>query len=201
MFSGIVKAVGRIVERRDTGVDRTLTIGYPAEALGELVLGASVAVNGVCLTVTSLAPDRFSADVSAETLAVTTLGRADLGTRANLEPPMRIGDTLDGHLVSGHVDGVGEILSVTDAGRSTAIVVGVPAQLARYVARKGSVAIDGVSLTVNGVGESSCEINLIPHTRSVTIAGDYRPGTRVNVEVDLIARYLERLLAGSRTSS
>jgi riboflavin synthase len=201
MFSGIVKAIGRILDQRDADADRTLTIGYPPAALPSLAVGASVAVNGVCLTVTAGNGDSFAADVSAETLAVTTLGRLAPGASVNLEPPLRLGDALDGHLVTGHVDGVGEIVTIAAAGRSTILTVEVPRELARYVARKGSIALDGVSLTVNAAAEQRCEVNIIPHTRAATIAGEYRVGSAVNIEVDIIARYLERLEAPQRAAS
>jgi riboflavin synthase len=138
----------------------------------------------------------FSADVSAETLAATTLGRLRLGARVNLEPPLRAGDPLDGHLVTGHVDGVGEVVAVTPAGRSKRVVIAVPSVLARYVATKGSVAVDGVSLTVNAVRGAEFEVNIIPHTLAQTVIAEYERGTAVNIEVDMLARYLERLLAG-----
>ena len=137
---------------------------------------------------------RFTADVSAATLAVTTLGRLAAGARVNLEPPLKAGDPLDGHIVTGHVDGVGEVVSVEPAGRSTRLVIAVPAALSRYIAAKGSVAVDGVSLTVNAVDGAEFEVNIIPHTQAVTVIGEYARGTAVNIEVDMLARYLERLV-------
>ena len=193
MFAGIVKAVGEILDQQDRGGDRSLTIGYPGAALGDLAIGASVAVNGVCLTVTAVDAGRFAADVSAATLAVTTFGRLAPGARVNLEPSLKIGDSLDGHFVTGHVDGVGEVVALAADGRSTALTLELPAALARYVARKGSIAVDGVSLTVNAVQDRRFEVNIIPHTSAVTIIGGYRVGTAVNIEVDVVARYLERL--------
>jgi riboflavin synthase len=163
--------------------------------MAPLAVGGSIAVNGVCLTAVTTTPTGFSADVSAETLAVTTLGRLAPGARVNLEPPLKAGDPLDGHLVTGHVDGVGEVVAVTPAGRSQRIDIAVPSALARYVATKGSVAVDGVSLTVNAVRGAEFTVNIIPHTLAVTVIGEYRRGTAVNIEVDLLARYLERLLA------
>ena len=163
-------------------------------AIGPLAVGGSIAVNGVCLTAVAVAPRGFSADVSAATLAVTTLGRLVAGSRVNLEPPLRAGDPLDGHIVTGHVDGVGEVIGVEPVGGSKRIVVAVPAALSRYIAPKGSVAIDGVSLTVNGVGAAELEVNIIPHTQAVTVIGEYARGTAVNIEVDMLARYLERLV-------
>jgi riboflavin synthase len=163
-------------------------------ALAPLAVGGSIAVNGVCLTAVAVTPSGFTADVSAATLAVTTLGRLVAGSRVNLETPLRAGDPLDGHIVTGHVDGVGEVIGVEQVGSSKRIVVAVPAALSRYIAAKGSVAIDGVSLTVNAVGAAELEVNVIPHTQAVTVIGEYVRGTAVNIEVDMLARYLERLV-------
>jgi riboflavin synthase len=193
VFSGIVRGVGRIVGATGSGNDRRIVVGFEPGVLDRLPIGASIAVNGACLTAVESAADRFAADVSAETLAVTTLGELAVGARVNLEPPLKLGDTLDGHLVTGHVDGIGRVVTTSPEGRSVRLTVEVPAELARYVARKGSVAIDGVSLTVNGVAGNRFEVNVIPHTQAVTIIGEYAPGRAVNIEVDLIARYLERL--------
>ncbi len=194
MFSGLVKGVGRVVSRANTSGDARLVVELGTAAIAPLAIGGSIAVNGVCLTAVAVAPGSFTADVSAATLAVTTLGRLAAGARVNLEPPLRVGDPLDGHIVTGHVDGVGEVLSVEAAGSSKRIVVAVPAELARYIATKGSVAIDGVSLTVNAVGAAELEVNIIPHTQSVTVIGEYGRGTAVNIEVDMLARYLERFV-------
>jgi riboflavin synthase len=194
VFSGLVKGVGRVAARADLGKDQRFTIELGDAALPPLVLGASVAVNGVCLTVVTADRDRFTADVSGETLAVTTLGNLGVGSRVNLESPLRAGDPLDGHIVSGHVDGVGQVVAVEPAGRSLTVTIEVPPALARYVATKGSVAVDGVSLTVNTVRGARFTVNVIPHTQQKTVIGDYRAGTAVNIEVDLLARYLERLL-------
>jgi len=189
-----VKGVGRVAARTDLGKDQRFTIELGSAALSPLVVGASIAVNGVCLTVVTESGDRFTADVSGETLAVTTLGRLAPGSRVNLESPLRAGDPLDGHIVSGHVDGVGKVVSVEPAGRSLTVTIEVPAALARYVAMKGSVAVDGVSLTVNSVRGARFVVNIIPHTQQKTVFGDYKAGTAVNIEVDLLARYLERLV-------
>jgi riboflavin synthase len=194
VFSGIVKGMGEVLERRDRGADLSLTIGCEGVLTGPLALGASVAVNGVCLTVVAATRTSFTADVSAATLAATTFARLVEGARVNLEPPLSLGDALDGHLVTGHVDGVGEVVEMWPDGASTRAVFELPEGLARYVARKGSVAVDGMSLTVNAVRGRGCEVNLIPHTCAVTIAGGYTVGTPVNIEVDLVARYVERLL-------
>jgi riboflavin synthase len=187
--------VGRVLERTDTGGDCRLVIGFAGVPMEPPALGASVAVNGVCLTATTRSTDRFAVDVSRETLGVTTLGSFEAGRAVNLEPSLRLGDPLDGHLVAGHVDGVGEVVEATASARSVALTVALPAELARYVARKGSVAVDGVSLTVNAVAGARFEVNVVPHTLHMTIISEYRPGTAVNIEIDMLARYVERLNA------
>ena len=194
MFSGLVKGIGRVATRTDHGADRRFVLELGSAAAAPLAVGGSIAVNGVCLTAVATAGNTFTADVSAATLAVTTLGRLAAGARVNLEPPLKAGDPLDGHIVTGHVDGVGEVVSVEPAGRSTRLVIAVPAALSRYIAAKGSVAVDGVSLTVNAVDGAEFEVNIIPHTQAVTVIGEYARGTAVNIEVDMLARYLERLV-------
>jgi len=194
MFSGIVKGVGRVLAVEERGGDRRLTIGFADTPLVPPAIGASIAVNGVCLTATAVGTDRFEADVSSETLSVTTLGLLAHGARVNLEPSLALGDPLDGHLVSGHVDGIARVASIEPAARSLVVAIDLPPGLARYVARKGSIAVDGVSLTVNEISGDRFSVNIVPHTRDATIIGDYRPGTPVNVEVDLLARYVERML-------
>jgi riboflavin synthase len=161
-------------------------------------VGGSIAVSGACLTATALEAHAFAADVSRETLSLTTLGAAVPGTRVNIEKALQAGQALGGHYVTGHVDGVGEVIARHDDARSVRMEFEVPADLARYVARKGSICVDGVSLTVNGVSGRRFDVNLVPHTLEVTTLGDYRPGTRVNLEVDIIARYLERMLEVGR---
>lgn len=201
MFSGIVKGVGRVLAQSEAGGDRRLTIGFDPDLLARPAPGASISVNGVCLTAAAVEHGAFTADVSRATLAVTTLGRLREGARVNLEPALAVGDPLDGHWVTGHVDGVGRVTSTTPAGRSTVVGLELPAGLERYVAVKGSIAVDGVSLTVNAAAGRGLEVNVVPHTQSVTVLGDYRPGTAVNIEVDIIARYLERLLGAGPASS
>jgi riboflavin synthase len=196
MFSGLVRGIGRVVARTDLGSDQRFRIDIATAAIGPLAIGGSVAVNGVCLTAVEVGSGTFDADVSAETLAVTTLGRLIPGAAVNLEPPLKAGDPLDGHIVTGHVDGVAEVVAFERAGRSQRLVIAVPPALARYLAQKGSVAVDGVSLTVNAVRGSEFEVNVIPHTLAQTVIGGYGPGAAVNIEVDMIARYVERLLAG-----
>jgi riboflavin synthase len=193
VFSGIVKGVGRVVEQHDLHGDRRWIVAVGDAAIGPLSVGGSIAVNGVCLTATETYPDRFAADISGETLAVTTFGKLGVGAAVNLEAPLRIGDPLDGHIVSGHVDGVGEVVGLLPAARSQTIRIELPEALSRYVAPKGSIAVDGVSLTVNAVRGNIFEVNVIPHTQAVTVIGGYRHGVAVNIEVDIIARYLERL--------
>ncbi|HEX3843866.1 MAG TPA: riboflavin synthase [Steroidobacteraceae bacterium] len=195
MFTGIVQDVGRVVSRETRGGDVRLLIAFDRLDPSGINVGDSICVQGCCLTAVELRDRSFAADVSRETLSLTTLGDLAAGSPVNLEPSLKAGDALGGHLVSGHVDDVGEIAAMSGDARSTRIEISVPAGLARYIARKGSVAIDGVSLTVNEVRGATFGINLIPHTQAVTTLGAVRPGTRVNVEIDQIARYVERLLA------
>jgi riboflavin synthase len=194
VFSGLVKGIGRIAARTDSAADRRFVVDFGDLSLGPLAVGGSIAVNGVCLTALDVTARTFAADVSAATLAVTTFGALDKGARVNLEPPLKAGDPLDGHIVTGHVDGVGKVVTVEPAGRSTRLVIAVPEALSRYIAAKGSVAVDGVSLTVNAVDGVEFEVNIIPHTQAVTVIGAYARGTAVNIEVDMLARYLERLV-------
>lgn len=194
MFTGIVAAVGGIelVKSRADGLRLTIAAGNLA--LDDISVGASIAVNGVCLTVVAVADKRFEVDVSQETLACT-VGLTAPGN-VNLEKALRLGDRLDGHLVAGHVDGVGRVLAFEPAGASYRLVVQAPVTLAKYLARKGSVAVQGVSLTINRVDGSDFEVNLVPHTLAVTTLKQLAPGDGVNLEVDLLARYVERLHTG-----
>ncbi len=198
MFTGIVQGVGSIRAVEARGGDVTLWIDTGPVSLAEVQVGGSIAVSGACLTATDLEPHAFAADVSRETLSLTTLGAAVSGTRVNIEKALQAGQALGGHYVTGHVDGVGEVVARHDDARSVRMEFEVPADLARYVARKGSICVDGVSLTVNGVSGRRFDVNLVPHTLEVTTLGGYRPGTRVNLEVDIIARYLERMLEAGR---
>lgn len=195
MFTGIVQDVGELRSLEPLGGDLRLTVAVQRLPLQRCELGDSIAVSGVCLTVTAFGSDWFAADVSRETLSLTTLGRLKAGSRVNLEPALRAGDALGGHLVSGHVDGIGTVESLQPDARSLRVRVAVPADLARYLARKGSVAVDGVSLTVNDVRGASFGVNLVPHTQTVTTFDALTPGLAVNIEVDQVARYVERLLA------
>ncbi len=194
MFTGIIQAVGRIATREPRGADARLIIDASTLDLDDVVIGDSIAVGGVCLTAVALDGARFAADVSAETLARTTLGQLGSGDPVNLEKALRLADRLGGHLVSGHVDGVGQVVGVDD-GTSQRWTFRAPAALSRYIAVKGSICIDGVSLTVNAVDGDSFGVTLIPHTLGATTFGARRAGDAVNVEVDLIARYIERLHA------
>lgn len=201
MFTGIIRGVGQIIEQADIGGDRRLTIAVQDMRLPTLHEGDSVAVNGVCLTVIEAGEQRISADLSLETLDVTTFGELTVGASVNLEPALRLGEPLDGHLLTGHVDGIGHVTDIRRSGRSAVIQFKVPEDLAPYIARKGAVAIDGVSLTVNAAVQATFEVNIIPHTQEKTIMTRYESGTAVNIEVDLIARYLERLTASRDTST
>jgi riboflavin synthase len=198
MFTGIIKATGTIDRIEKRGGDLRLRIaakGIHWEAFAE---GESIAVNGVCLTAIQFTSSGFTSDVSLETLAVTALANLAEGSTVNVEPAVSLGERLGGHLVSGHVDCVGSVKSRDSAARSVRLVIEVPSAYMRYIAKKGSICIDGVSLTVNEVSETSFEVNIIPHTLTETIIGEYRKGTAVNIEVDLLARYLERLLHADR---
>lgn len=195
MFTGIVQAQGRVVAKTSVGGDVRLSIQSAGLPFDDYDVGESIAVNGVCLTATALRADGFDTDVSTETLSVTSLKELSEGSFVNLEPSLSIGDRLGGHLVSGHVDCLGKVVRLDEDARSVRMSIEIPEEYARYVARKGSVCIDGVSLTINAVSANSFDLNIIPHTAETTIIGGYEPGTLVNVEVDMLARYVERLLA------
>jgi riboflavin synthase len=194
MFTGIVETVGTITAVTAAGAAARMRIAAGTLDLGDVRPGDSIAVGGPCLTVVELGADSFAVDVSGETLARTTLGRRRAGDRVNLEKALRLSDRLGGHLVSGHVDGSGTVLGREPRGEYVRFEIGVPAALARYLAFKGSVAVDGVSLTVNAAGDDRFEVLTIPHTLARTTLGALRAGDEVNIEVDLVARYLERLL-------
>jgi len=192
MFSGIIADVGTITRAEDREGGLRLVVETRALGMEDVQLGDSIAVNGVCLTVISMAGNAFTVDVSRETLSCT-VGLEQQGARVNLEKALRLADRLGGHLVSGHVDGVGEVESFTDLGESWKLVVHAPHALAKYIAAKGSITINGVSLTVNRVEGDVFEVNLIPHTLAVTTLHTLKAGSRVNLEIDLIARYVERM--------
>lgn len=196
MFTGIVSALGTVrdIVPLGSGRDMRVEITAPWPDTGSIPVGASIACSGCCLTAVDVGADWFAVQASAETLAKTTLGDWRVGTRVNLERALRLGDELGGHLVSGHIDGVGEAVSAVPDNESTRWRFRVPADLARFVASKGSVAIDGVSLTVNEVNGENFGVNIIPHTSAVTTFGLLAAGQRVNIEIDLLARYVARLL-------
>ncbi len=197
MFTGIVQDVGKVQSRETRGGDVRIVIAFDRLDPSGFQIGDSICVQGCCLTATELQGRTFAADVSRETLSLTTLGDLDVGSPVNLEHSLKAGDALGGHLVSGHVDGIAQIVSITGDARSKRLKIAVPRELARYIARKGSVAVDGVSLTINEVEDTTFGVNIIPHTQEVTTLGRLSVGTRVNLEVDQVARYVERLLAQS----
>jgi riboflavin synthase len=196
MFTGIIQAVGAIAVLEAKGGDLRLRIHTGKLDLDDVQPGDSIAVNGVCLTAVALTGDGFWADVSGETLARTTLGNLQMGNAVNLEKALTPTTRLGGHIVSGHVDGIGEVVERYNEGRSVRFTIKAPDPLARYIAVKGSICVDGISLTVNNVAGSRFNLNIVPHTLQETTMGDFLAGTRVNLEVDIIARYLERLLQG-----
>jgi riboflavin synthase len=194
MFTGIIRAKGSIGAIEKRGGDARLRVTAPGLPWSDYAIGDSISVSGVCLTAVRLLDDGFETDVSVETLDVTTLKHLVVGDAVNLEPALRVGDALGGHLVSGHVDGIGRMLERADDARSIRMTFEVPGALARYIARKGSICVDGVSLTINEVSGNTFGLNIIPHTAEVTTMGAYVAGTAVNIEVDLLARYIERML-------
>ncbi len=199
MFTGIIEGVGRLAARDTLGGDVRFTFDVGTLPFENVQMGESIAINGVCLTVIAHDATRFQADASTETLGLTTLGQLTVGAVINLERAMRPTDRLGGHLVSGHVDGLGQVLSVHDDARAQRWRFAAPAALLRYIAKKGSICVDGVSLTVNEVDEQGFEVALIPHTVANTAFAATAVGSAVNLEIDLVARYVERLLgAGAR---
>lgn len=198
MFTGIITAVGHIAAIEQRADAARLRISAGDLDLGDVSLGDSIAVSGPCLTVVAFDDDTFEVDVSHETLARTTLGERGAGDPVNLEKALRLADRLGGHLVSGHVDGLGEVRLVEPHGDYVRFVIGVTPDLARYLAFKGSVAVDGVSLTVNAVDDDTFDILIIPHTLERTTLGRLEAGSRVNLEVDLIARYVERMMSAGK---
>ena len=201
MFTGIIQAIGTIADMQAKGGDIALAINTAKLDLSDVALGDSIAVNGVCLTAIALTESGFTADVSRETLSLTSLGTLSKGSEVNLEKALTLQTRLGGHLVSGHVDGLGEVKSRQNDGRSERFVITAPDDISRYIAMKGSITIDGVSLTVNAVNGSDFEINIVPHTIQETIIEHYQIGTKVNLEVDVIARYLERLIQGGAVTA
>lgn len=200
MFTGIIQAVGKIAALEQKGGDARVRVDTGDLDLADVKLGDSIAVGGVCLTAVALSPTGFAADVSGETLARTTLGALRTGDAVNLEKALLPTTRLGGHLVSGHVDGVGKVHDRQQDARSVRFRIAAPRELAKYIAAKGSICVDGVSLTVNAVHGAEFEVNLVPHTLAATTLGELAPGRAVNLEVDLLARYLERLLQGEKAA-
>lgn len=201
MFTGIIEAVGRIAALEPRQGDIRLYVRSGKLDLSDVQLGDSIATNGVCLTVVALPGDGYWADVSSETLACSTLGDLRTGMPVNLEKALTPTTRLGGHLVSGHVDGIGRVVSRHEDARSIRLQIEAPADLARYIAAKGSICVDGISLTVNQVDGARFGLNIVPHTAQETTIADWAVGSEVNLEVDLLARYLERLLLGSQASA
>lgn len=199
MFTGIIAAVGQVEQLTPKGGDVRLTIAMQQLDISDVKMGDSIAINGVCLTVVGFNGRSLDFDVSNETLQRSSLGQLKTGSHVNLEKALAVGDRLGGHFVSGHVDGLGECVALKPSARSVQFRFAVPEGLQRYIAEKGSICIDGVSLTVNQAQDNWFEVNIIPHTMQETIIDNYQVGTQVNLEVDLIARYLERLLPGQET--
>ncbi len=200
MFTGIIQAVGTVSAIEQGTGDVRLGINTGKLDLSDVSLGDSIAVNGVCLTAVELPGDGFVADVSRETLSLTSLGELKSGSHVNLEKALTLSARLGGHLVSGHVDGMGKVIERHDDARSVRFSIEAPAELARYIVHKGSITVDGTSLTVNAVDGARFELNIVPHTLQETVMGSYQPGTGVNLEVDLIGRYVERLLLGDKAA-
>ncbi|MGB1403777.1 MAG: riboflavin synthase [Porticoccaceae bacterium] len=200
MFTGIISAIGDIAELEQRDGDVRLTIRTGNLSLADVHLGDSIACNGACLTAVELTGEGFIADVSVETLNLTTIVNWQVGNRINLEKAMQASDRFGGHIVSGHVDGIGEVISLYEDARSWRFRIRAPRELAKYIAHKGSITVDGTSLTINKVEGAEFELNIVPHTMTHTVMSDYKVGTKVNLEVDLVARYLERLLLGDKAA-
>ena len=196
MFTGIIESLGKIESIEDKGGDARFWIQTGKMDMSGVQLGDSIAMNGVCLTAIELREDAYCADVSGETLTLTSLKQLKEGSTVNLEKALTLQTRLGGHMVSGHVDGLGTVIDRYDDGRSVRFIIETPKSLAKYVAMKGSITVDGVSLTVNKVDGCQFELNIVPHTLQETIMGSYQSGSEVNLEVDLVARYLERLMLG-----
>ncbi len=200
MFTGIIESLGSVLAIDQQGEDFALKVDCATLDMSDVKIGDSIAVNGVCLTATQLSGQSFSADVSMETIRHSSLGQLKAGDPVNLEKALTPSSRLGGHLVSGHVDGLGEIVESYADARAVRFVIQAPAELAKYIAAKGSICVDGISLTVNDVDGAKFVLNVIPHTAEQTTASDWKPGVKVNLEVDVIARYLERLLSGESQS-
>ena len=195
MFTGIIETVGEVVAKELREGDVKLTLKADESYLEAVMLGDSIACNGVCLTVVDRTSNQFMLDVSVETLSLTTIGDWDVGSKVNLEQAMIASSRFGGHIVSGHIDRIGEIIDITEDARSWRMTVRVPKKIRQYIAKKGSICVDGVSLTINSVEDSKFSVNIVPHTLSHTIIGDYKLNQKVNIEIDTIARYVERLVS------
>ena len=194
MFTGIIQAIGNISKIDSNGPDSRIVFKAGKMKLDDVKIGDSISVNGVCLSITEKTKDSFSSDLSSETLSLTTFIEMRANSKVNLEKAMNFSSRVNGHLIAGHVDGVGVIKEMKNDGRSILILIEFPEELDKYISKKGSIAVDGVSLTINGTKENTFSINIIPHTLSGSIISEYNIGTKVNIEVDLIARYLEKLV-------
>ncbi len=194
MFTGIIQTTGKISAIDQHGGDSRFVFNTGNMKLSDLNVGDSIAVNGACLTIIEKKDDTFTADLSNETLELTTFSKLQVGSRINLEKAMQLSDRLNGHMVSGHVDGIGKVLDMSEDARSIRYTIEIPTALSRYLSKKGSVTVDGVSLTINAVEGNTFSVNIIPHTLSETIFSEYAAGSQVNIEVDLIARYLDQLI-------
>ena len=194
MFTGIIQAIGNISKIDSNGPDSRIVFKAGKMKLDDVKIGDSISVNGVCLSITEKTKDSFSSDLSSETLSLTTFIEMRANSKVNLEKAMSFSSRVNGHLIAGHVDGVGVIKEMKNDGRSILILIEFPEELDKYISKKGSIAVDGVSLTINGTKENTFSINIIPHTLSGSIISEYNIGTKVNIEVDLIARYLEKLV-------
>ena len=194
MFTGIIQAIGNISKIDSNGPDSRIVFKAGKVKLDDVKIGDSISVNGVCLSITEKIKDSFSSDLSSETLSLTTFIEMRANSKVNLEKAMNFSSRVNGHLIAGHVDGVGVIKEMKNDGRSILILIEFPKELEKYISKKGSIAVDGVSLTINGTKENTFSINIIPHTLSGSIISEYNIGTKVNIEVDLIARYLEKLV-------
>lgn len=202
MFTGIIEGLGTLTAVRPIGQGARLTL-ESGISLADTAVGDSIAVNGACLTAVAISGNHFEVDVSPETLRLTTLGSARVGNRVNLERALRLSDRLDGHLVSGHIDGIGSLKQRKQKGNAVLVTISVPRELTRYMIHKGSVAVDGVSLTINNLEPESFEVSIIPHTAGLTTVGFKEPGSRVNIETDIIGKYIERFVTipgGSKTT-
>ena len=201
MFTGIIETVGEVVAKELREGDVKLTLEADESYLEAVMLGDSIACNGVCLTVVDRTSNQFMLDVSVETLSLTTIGDWDVGSKVNLEQAMIASSRFGGHIVSGHIDRIGEIIDITEHARSWRMTVRVPKNIRQYIAKKGSICVDGVSLTINSVEDSEFSVNIVPHTLSHTIIGDYKLNQKVNIEIDTIARYVERLVSLSHSEN